>query len=187
MRGPRSPGVLAIERCPRSKVCPTPKPGRSGPGSSPPAPRGREAAHRRPRPSTREGSGRRSSGRELRCRCRRGSRRGAAVRSAGQRAGRSGGGRSAAPASRLWTGRRRSEESTSATTKVTRPRKRTSATRPPLLLVGWLRDHAPSTYASATPPQSLFYSDSCWLHWATQSVRLPCPNPQLAYTEREVL
>jgi hypothetical protein len=141
-----------------------------GPGSpgfpnvqaSPPAPRGRAAVHRRPRPSTRAGSRRKSSRRGLRRRCRYGSRRGAAARSAGRRADRAGGGRNAALASLSRVGRGRAEELRADTGKVVRPRKRYLGRAPPPLLVGWLRDHAP-LHASAAPPRNLFASVPCRL------------------------
>lgn len=90
-----------------SELGTAPGPSAHSPVRSPPAPRGRAAARRRPRPGTRAGSGRKRTSRGSRrrcCCCRRGPRGGAAARSAGRGAGRAGGDRSAAPASRLRVG-----------------------------------------------------------------------------------
>lgn len=153
-----------------------------GPGSpgfpyaqaSPPAPRGRAAVHRRPRPSTRAGSGRKSSRCGLRRRCRYGSRRGAAARSAGRRADRTAGGRNAALASLSRVGQGRAEELWSRhnqgrTTQEAIPRPRAAA------FIGRLAFETTPLHASATPPQNLFASVPCWLQLAAQSVRASCP------------
>lgn len=145
------PGSRALPR-----PSPTPSPARSCPVVSPPAPRGRAAARRRPRPGTRAGSGRKRTGLGSRC-CKRGPRVGAGARSAGRRGGRADGGRSAAPAS--WVRVRAGEPRASRDSRSEghgRPKGGVSRSgvQPPLLAqpASWPRLHpAPSGLTAGGP------------------------------------